>query len=42
MNFVRSCMHHESSTVSSVAWYSVLHGGYRSPTGHNVTLSAPL
>jgi len=26
MNFVRSCLHHESSIVSSVAWYSILHG----------------
>ena len=36
--FVRSCLHHESSIVSSVAWYSILHGRYRSPTGRNVSL----
>jgi len=36
MNFVRSCLHHESNIVRSVAWYSVLHGHYRSPTGRNV------
>jgi len=37
MNFVRSCLHHESNIVRCVAWYSVLHGRYRSPTGRNVS-----
>jgi len=37
MNFVRSYLHHESNIVGSVAWHSVLHGRYRSPTGRNVS-----
>jgi len=38
MNFVRSCLYHQSSVVKSVAWYSVLHGRYSSPIGRNVLL----
>jgi len=33
MNFVRSCLYHQSSVVKSVAWYSVLRGRYSSHTG---------
>jgi len=36
-NFARSCLHHESNIVRCVAWYSVLHGRYRSPTGRTVS-----
>ena len=36
MNFVRSCLHHESSIVSSVALYSILHGRYLGVTYHSV------
>jgi len=38
MNFVRSCLYHQSSVVKSVAWYSVLQGRYSSPIGRNVSL----
>ena len=38
MNFVRSCLYHQSSVVKSVAWYSVLHGRYSSLIGRNVLL----
>jgi len=43
MNFVRSCLHHECSIVSSVAWYSRLYCTavilLYSPVGRNVGLS---
>jgi len=38
MNFLRSCLYHQSSVVKSVAWYSVLHGRYSSPIGRNLLL----
>ena len=41
MNFVRSCLSHQSSVVQSVAWYGVMYG--RMPcqsTSHNVNISS--
>jgi len=38
MNLVHLCLRHQFSVVKSVAWYSVLHGRYRSPVGCNVLL----
>ena len=41
-NFVHSCLHHQSSTVNSVAWYSVLHGRLCLSTGRNLSLCLPV
>jgi len=36
LNFVKSCLCHQSGVVRSIVWYSVTHGLCRSPVGRNV------
>ena len=41
MNFLQSCIAHQSTLVSFIAWYSIMYGQFRSPAGRHMFYCVP-